>query len=110
MRQEKAQGKLASIHMVSLLIIMLSSLLSCGNQQTPANQPTIQGKQEAGWSKVQLPDISQQPIRLRVANVVNPRFRQLSQGQLEQIMKRCQQLVKHIFISYQLGVTQSKMY
>ena len=46
------------------------------------------------WQAIHLPDISQQPIKLRVARVLNPRFAQLSENSIQQILRRTQQLVK----------------
>ncbi|MBT8118085.1 MAG: hypothetical protein KJN89_00085 [Gammaproteobacteria bacterium] len=49
------------------------------------------------WAAVALPDLSQQPVELRVASVVNPRFKQLSDVQISNILSRSQQMVKQHF-------------
>jgi hypothetical protein len=97
MSRNKLQFKLQNCCRSGLICIIVWSLLSCGNGQAPALQHQAADSEQAGWSSIPLPDISQQPISLRVANVVNPRFKQLSQQQLEQILQRSQQLVKQYF-------------
>ncbi|MCK4834932.1 MAG: hypothetical protein KAT12_09135, partial [Gammaproteobacteria bacterium] len=46
---------------------------------------------------IAMPDISHQPVRLTVASVVNPRFKQLSVPQIQKILLRSQQMVKQHF-------------
>ena len=52
---------------------------------------------EQAWRQVPMPDLSKQPIRLNVANVVNDRFKQLSDDQLKRILAHTEKLVKRYF-------------
>ena len=52
---------------------------------------------EDTWKQVALPDLSEHPIRLTVANVVNPRFEQLDDRQIESILAHAEKLVKQHF-------------
>jgi len=65
---------------------------ACGNEKT--QEKSIENNV---WDTVALPDLSRQPIKLSVANVVNPRFKQLTNLQIEKILIRSQQLVKQYF-------------
>lgn len=67
-------------------------LCACSND----NETPAAGELE-NWVTIKLPNITQQTITLRVANVVNPRFKQLSENQLQRILKRSQQLIKQNF-------------
>ncbi len=86
-----------------LLSILLCSLFACSNENESENeekQSRTAVKQSANaseWVAVALPDLSRQPVRLTVANVVNPRFKQLTDSQLEKILLRSQQMVKQYF-------------
>ena len=64
------------------LVLVTLILLSCSR--------------EAEWKSVELPDISKE-IRLRVASVINPRFAQLSDKQLQEILKKSTVMVKEYF-------------
>lgn len=88
-----------------LLTLLFTQLSACGKEeeklaaQTVA-QPAVENVLDSeleDWAAIKLPDITKQPITLRVANVVNPRFKQLSESQLQRILKRSQQLVKQHF-------------
>lgn len=80
----------------SLLLLILLPLLAC-NEPQPVVQKQLAEKDAQQWASIKLPDLSQQPVNLRVANVINPRFKQLSSHQLQQILIRCQQLVRQHF-------------
>lgn len=84
-----------------LLTFLFTQLCACGNdKEKPATQPAVENALDSeleDWAAIKLPDITKQPITLRVANVVNPRFKQLSENQLQRILKRSQQLVKQYF-------------
>lgn len=90
------------------LIILLLLLGSCNNSDEPhatgdvAPKPDDVGRSSAfdpsgQWSYVPLPDISKQPISLRVANVSNPRFEQIPMPLLQRILERSRVLVKQHF-------------
>ena len=86
--------QVSGIAIVLLLCLLLSS---CG---TPDDQQA--------WESVPLPDISAQPVRLSVANVVNQRFRQLSDTQIGQILSHAEELVKqHFGIEVELVLTDT---
>jgi len=84
-----------------LLLIFLCLSIACSNENgSSQNETRQQGKSTDEinqWAKVKLPDLSLQPIRLRVASVVNPRFKQLSDAQIKRILTRSQQMVKQHF-------------
>lgn len=75
--------------------ILLFDLCACSNDHE-AEQSSAQGNNQ-DWQTVSLPDISHQPIKLRVARVLNPRFAQLSDDNIRQLLQRTQQLVKQHF-------------
>ncbi len=79
---------------ICLLFICVWQLTAC-NDRSPTEVKTETEKQD--WAVIALPDISQQPITLRVANVVNARFKRASDQQINKILKRTQQLVKQHF-------------
>ena len=54
---------------------------ACGNEKT--QEKMIENND---WDTVALPDLSHQPIKLSVANVVNPRFKQLTNLQIEKCL------------------------
>jgi hypothetical protein len=85
----------ASRTVIGLLFPLL--LCSCS---TPDDQ--------AAWESVPLPDISAQPVTLSVANVVNQRFRKLSDAQIEKILAHAETLVKqHFDIEVELVLTDT---
>ena len=49
------------------------------------------------WQFVSLPDLSQQPLKLNVAHVINQRFMALSDKQVTDVLLRTQQLIKQHF-------------
>ncbi|NOQ87771.1 MAG: hypothetical protein GQ550_02515 [Gammaproteobacteria bacterium] len=79
-----------------LLSVLLGSLAACGNE---VDEKLSRAKvvSDSELETVALPDISHQPVRLNVANVVNPRFKQLSDMQIKKILLRSQQMVKQYF-------------
>ncbi|HHJ36495.1 MAG TPA: hypothetical protein ENJ87_12085 [Gammaproteobacteria bacterium] len=82
-----------------LICLFSCGLIACNNDAGQQGK-VVQGAPQTevkDWATTSLPDISQQPVRLRVANVVNPRFEQLSEKQISQILVRSQQLVKQYF-------------
>ncbi len=81
----------------SILFICLLWLLSACNNAAEPPQITPSADESAQWLEVSMPDISQQPVRLRVAHVVNARFKQLNDQQIKKILSRTQQLVKQNF-------------
>jgi hypothetical protein len=97
MTSNKIQFKLRACYRIMLLSIVCWQLIACGNDQSPALQNQAEDTAQVDWISIPQPAIPQQPISLRVANVVNSRFKQLSQYQLVQILKRSQQLVKQYF-------------
>jgi len=91
-----------AIYRALLLLFFLTQAHACSNEadkqretklSLQAPSPTAQDN----WSSVKLPDLSQQPITLRVVNVVNPRFKQLTQAQIEKILARSRVMVKQYF-------------
>jgi len=75
------------------LFFLISCLVACNNEQPQEPVPNS----DNNWTKVELPDLSHQPVMLRVANIINPRFKQLSKQQVTNILIRSQQLVKQYF-------------
>ena len=75
--------------------ILLFHLCSCDNGHEAKQSDVQENSQD--WQTIHLPDISQQPIKLRVARVLNPRFAQLSEDNIQQLLRRTQQLVKQHF-------------
>lgn len=53
-------------------------------------------QQSVGWRAIPLPDISV-PLQLDVAHVINPRFTALDTQQLQQVLRRSEQLVAEHF-------------
>ncbi|MBE9564219.1 MAG: hypothetical protein IMF17_03160, partial [Proteobacteria bacterium] len=75
-----------------------SEVLSSDQQlNKPLNKHSEIVDAAADWSTVPLPDISRQPIKLSVASIVNSRFKQLTDSQIQQILQRSQTLVKQYF-------------
>ncbi|VAW55348.1 hypothetical protein MNBD_GAMMA05-2423 [hydrothermal vent metagenome] len=72
-----------------LVVIFVTA---CSNEQ-----PQEKADVDNVWKNVTLPDLSSPSIKLSVANVVNPRFKQLTNSQIEKILNRTQQLVKQYF-------------
>jgi hypothetical protein len=81
----RASGR---IFLLSLLLCLISA---CNTDEAEKKS------QPDDWATVPLPDLSEQPVKLRVASVVNPRFRQLTEGQVTAILLRSQQMVKQHF-------------
>ena len=88
------------------LVLFLFGLMSgCSggddgkDTKVSANNSTQVARSElpGNLSTLPLPDITNQPLTLRVANVVNPRFKNLSDYQIQEILLRTQQLVKQHF-------------
>ena len=79
-----------------LLSVLLWSLAACSNEpeEKPSRVQLVPGSE---LSTIALPDISHQPVRLSVASVVNPRFKQLSNIQINRILLRSQQMAKQYF-------------
>ena len=73
-------------------LIIVIFVTACSNEQ-PQEKSVV----DNAWDNVTLPDLSRQPIKLSVANVVNPRFKQLTNSQIDKILVRSQQLVKQYF-------------
>lgn len=96
MNQNKV--RIRFMHWLSRCLSLLAflPLLSC-NEPPSAVQDQLAEKDALQWASIKLPDLSQQPVSLRVANIINPRFKQISPHQLQQILIRCQQLVKQHF-------------
>lgn len=82
---------------VLLLSILLWNLAACSKDDEPSSTSDKFSDNSGQWGIIPLPDISHQPVSLRVASVVNPRFKQLSETQIEQILSRSQQMVKQYF-------------
>jgi len=79
-----------------LFVFLLWVIVACSNET--GSEDKLPSTDEAEqWAQVAMPDISQQPVTLRVASVVNPRFKQLTDSQIKQILQRTQQLVKQHF-------------
>lgn len=91
----------------SFIVIFISTLVIACNgehdagdneQERSVSSVISQTQSHVGeWAVVPQPDISKQPITLRVANVVNPRFKKLSDQRLQQILMRTRELVKQHF-------------
>ena len=73
-------------------ILVFILVTACSKEQSQDNLVV-----DNVWENVVLPDVSRQPIKLSVANIVNPRFKQLTSSQVESILLRSQQLVKQYF-------------
>ncbi len=56
-----------------------------------------QGAEPGDWIDMPLPDIRRQPLHLRVAHVVNPRFGRLDDHRLRAILKRTEQMCQRFF-------------
>jgi len=78
-----------------ILFVFLCLLFSCNNEAEKNTKPVLSSG--INWSIIPLPELSQQPVLLRVAKVTNPRFKQLSDKQILKILNRSQQMVKHYF-------------
>jgi len=74
-----------------LMLFFFGFLISCSREQENVAESS------GDWSVISLPDVSQQPIKLSVANVINPRFQQLTANQIKQILHRTRQMVKQYF-------------
>ena len=91
--------------LIGMVSCMVCSLSACGNggsdddsgNQNQLSDGSASQAESSAWAKVPLPDIAQQPVRFRVASVVNTRFKQLSESQLQKILLRTQELVKQYF-------------
>ncbi|MCW8830376.1 MAG: hypothetical protein OQK32_02530, partial [Gammaproteobacteria bacterium] len=82
-------SSLKFIQPLSLLLI-LSANLSCSQEPEQVSETT------PATSSIALPDVSGE-VRLRVANVTNPRFPQLSDEQLQAILDKTSDMVKQHF-------------
>lgn len=80
---------------VLFFLVLLFQLCACSNDHETDRHGTEINNQD--WQTIGLPDISNHPISLRVARVLNPRFTQLSDDKVDQLLKRAQQLVKQHF-------------
>lgn len=77
---------------------MFLAVAACSDK--PAENPasnSVPSTLSGDWQSVALPDLSEQPIHLRVANVINPRFRKLSSEQTTAILQRTVELLKQHF-------------
>lgn len=99
MKQSKFIKKIAAYGKPYLLFILLLPLAACSDDSADdslsGNTDTTKADNE--WAIIALPNIAQQPVKLRVASVVNPRFKQLSSREIEEILERSQQLVRQHF-------------
>lgn len=83
---------------IILLFFVLAQITGCSDDASESLSGKLQTPgEENEWGIIALPNITQQPIKLRVASVVNSRFKQLSAEQIDKILKRSQQLVKQHF-------------
>jgi len=84
---------------VLLLSVLLWNLSACsnGDDEKPVTIAVQLSDDATDWTGIPLPDISQQPIKLNVASVINARFKTLSDAQINKILKRTQQLVQQHF-------------
>jgi len=82
-----------------LLSVVLWNMAACSNENDEELLRTgVELSDSASeWSTIELPDISRQPVKLTVANVVNSRFKQLPERQIKKILLRSQQMVKQYF-------------
>lgn len=82
-----------------LLFFLLCSMLACSNDNDEITALTNIDKNVIAdeWATIALPDVSSQPIKLSVASVVNPRFKQLSEEHIQKILLRSKQMVKQYF-------------
>lgn len=74
------------------LLCFLSCFISACN-----TDDAEKGLPSDDWATAPLPDLSLQPVKLRVASVVNPRFKQLTEDQVTGILTRTRQMVKQHF-------------
>lgn len=81
---------------ILILCIIMPGFIACslhGNAITSEARP------------VPLPDIQQQPLRLRIAHVVNPRFKTVNENQLARILDLTRSLVKqHLQLDIEFDV------
>ncbi len=82
-----------------LLIFLLILVTACADNNENKTVSEQAGNTEipGEWTAVALPDITRQPIGLRVASVVNSRFKVLSDEQLKKILHRSQQMTRQHF-------------
>jgi len=78
---QKKEGLILKINLLNLFLIILA-LLSCSREEE--------------WKSVELPDTSRE-IRLRVASVANPRFAQLNNQQIQEILNKSAVMIKQHF-------------
>ncbi len=82
-----------------LLSALLCNLFACSNDNDDRIvSASVQLSDKTGdWQVIPLPDISQQVVYLKVANVVNSRFKSLTHRQIKKILSRTRQIVKQHF-------------
>jgi hypothetical protein len=82
-----------------LSIFLLCSITACSNGESDKQSASddLVDHRADDWATIPLPDLSQQPVKLRVASVVNPRFKQLTDDQVNRILLRSRQMVKQYF-------------
>lgn len=86
-----------------VLVVLCFWLFACDNKGEEVSVGIPGGSFERlpqvqeSWQAVALPDISQQPLQLKVSHVVNQRYPQQSSRQLQDILKRTKQLVRQHF-------------
>ena len=88
--------KISKVLYRSYCRLLLSSFLLCFITACNTGEPDKKSATD-DWATVALPELSRQPVKLRVASVVNPRFKTLSDEQLSRILTRSQQMVKQYF-------------
>lgn len=86
-------------HRFFLSIFLLCSITACNNGESDKQSASgdLVDDRVDDWATIPLPDLSQQPVKLRVASVVNPRFKQLTKDQVNRILLRSRQMVKQYF-------------
>lgn len=82
-----------------LLPVLLWNLVACSNDndEKPLLTPVKLSGSASEWAVIALPDVSHQPVRLKVASIINSRFKPLSEIQIKKILLRSQQMVKQYF-------------
>jgi hypothetical protein len=91
------------------MILFVFTLAACTDRAAPGSQPDLQSSTQLAsndWQPVPLPDISHQPIRLRVAYAENARLKPISAELLAQILPRTEAMVSADFaIDVELELT-----
>jgi len=78
-------------------LFFFCSLAACGYDTNQAQHVPVEIQSSDQWPAIALPDLSQQPIYLKVAYVDNSRFKRPTDKQLKKILLRSQQMVKQHF-------------